>query len=386
MNTSKPSSGGVRDEEPRDKEQWLAELAPGELASAEQRIVAALLNAVRRPLAIDPIAEERALAAFRSARLAGPARTRRCDDWRPGPRLRRKRAWRIALVAFVASIALGGVAYAAYVNRPDHGNHDRHPVPLTSPAPSPGLGGHAAPGDTRHAHWPSASADPSWDSAGPGAASYETARCRVYLGTAKKHPHHRSAAGYQRLAKAAGGADRLPAYCTELLLHRGQGKDTHGFRDDTEKAHGRSTPGTSSWSGHAAKSDGTTASPSYGADGSAGTSSPRTSKSERSGQPGEAYGPGDPRDGQGTGQTSKPGRSQAPGGRGSSRRPRQGGGGDAGAADGAPGGQGPTQSGRPDDDRTPGSGPRNDGPAADPGSETTGSEAAGTETAATGET
>ncbi|CAM5249096.1 hypothetical protein STENM223S_03267 [Streptomyces tendae] len=63
----------------------------------------------------DGEAERRALEAFRVARDAGAhrARTRRRDDWRPRARRRGARSWKATLSVLLASLTLGGVAYAA---------------------------------------------------------------------------------------------------------------------------------------------------------------------------------------------------------------------------------------------------------------------------------
>lgn len=126
----------------------MTDIIPGFDDQVEPRVAEALLRVVPRPEDIDPVAMERALDAFRSARLdAAPPRTRRCDDWRPDPRRRLKRARRAAALALACSLALGGVAYAL-VTLP---HHTGHPTPRhTSPTPSAGLDGHPSPHRTPH--------------------------------------------------------------------------------------------------------------------------------------------------------------------------------------------------------------------------------------------
>ncbi|MFE6856468.1 hypothetical protein ACFVDH_37465, partial [Streptomyces sp. NPDC057674] len=87
--------------------------------------------------------EASARTAFRAARDAGlhvPARTRRArrrDDWTPGAARRlRRRSLRIALVAAVASVSLGGAALAA-VYLPSPFAEEPTPAPETS-APTHG--------------------------------------------------------------------------------------------------------------------------------------------------------------------------------------------------------------------------------------------------------
>jgi hypothetical protein len=74
-----------------------------------------LLAAAVRADSLDPGAEDRALAAFRTARQAGAhgARTRRRDDWRPRAHRRLGRSLRATLAALMASATLGGVAIAS---------------------------------------------------------------------------------------------------------------------------------------------------------------------------------------------------------------------------------------------------------------------------------
>ncbi|MEU0276624.1 hypothetical protein [Streptomyces sp. NPDC006307] len=79
--------------------------------------------AMRGDDTVDPVREERALAAFRAARDAGGhahahahgvRRARRRDDWRPGgAELRRRRSLRAAAMGLAATVLLGGVAVAA---------------------------------------------------------------------------------------------------------------------------------------------------------------------------------------------------------------------------------------------------------------------------------
>ncbi|MGH3324841.1 MAG: hypothetical protein ACRDOV_10540, partial [Streptomyces sp.] len=77
----------------------------------------ALLEAVNRPGALSPAAEEQALQAFRAAHEKGlhaaPLRRRRRDDWRPAGERRRARSLKALLGGVVAAAVLGGVAVAA---------------------------------------------------------------------------------------------------------------------------------------------------------------------------------------------------------------------------------------------------------------------------------
>jgi hypothetical protein len=74
-----------------------------------------LLATAVRAGSLDPGAEDRARAAYRTARQTGAhdARTRRRDDWRPRVHRRLGRSLRATLAALVTSATLGGVALAS---------------------------------------------------------------------------------------------------------------------------------------------------------------------------------------------------------------------------------------------------------------------------------
>ncbi|MDX3616399.1 hypothetical protein [Streptomyces europaeiscabiei] len=85
---------------------------PDGAASSVDSLLAA---AVRGGASADSAGEARAVAAFRAARETGPrtARTRRRDDWRPNARRRVQLSIRTTLAVLLASLTLGGVAFAA---------------------------------------------------------------------------------------------------------------------------------------------------------------------------------------------------------------------------------------------------------------------------------
>nr|MDX2775544.1 hypothetical protein [Streptomyces europaeiscabiei] len=86
--------------------------APDGAAPSVDSLLAA---AVRGGASADIAGEARAVAAFRAARVTGPrtARTRRRDDWRPNARRRVLLSIRTTLAVLLASLTLGGVAFAA---------------------------------------------------------------------------------------------------------------------------------------------------------------------------------------------------------------------------------------------------------------------------------
>ncbi|MFF9780113.1 hypothetical protein ACF1HJ_41535 [Streptomyces sp. NPDC013978] len=109
-----------------------------------------LAAAVRAGASADSVGEARAVAAFRAARESGArnARTRRRDDWRPNARRRVQLSIRTTLAVLLASLTLGGVAFAAIdsATRGDKGA-DRESGEYGSERPTrPGAGASTRPG------------------------------------------------------------------------------------------------------------------------------------------------------------------------------------------------------------------------------------------------
>lgn len=166
----------------------------------------ALLAAAIRGEKSEGEAERRAVEAFRVARDAGAhrARTRRRDDWRPRTRRRTVRSLRTTLSVLLASLTLGGVAYATIGSvggGPDKDTAgDRfHRPSATASAP---------------AESPSPSA-PSAPAGRPPTAKDTLAHCQVYEKLRGRGKALDSTA-FQRLAEAAGGEANVSAYCAAL--------------------------------------------------------------------------------------------------------------------------------------------------------------------------
>ncbi|MGW5640002.1 hypothetical protein [Streptomyces sp. NPDC003832] len=172
----------------------------------------ALLAAAMRPAEVDAEGERRAVAAFRDARNAGAlgARTRRRDDWRPRTRRRTVRSLRATLSLVAGSLALGGVAFAA--------------IGSTGSAPDSAGGRTAAPSAV--ASHPGAASASGTAGHGPddrpGTAKDTEAKCRAYEHKAGRG-NALEATAWQRLVEAAGGADRVAAYCAERLAEAARG-------------------------------------------------------------------------------------------------------------------------------------------------------------------
>jgi hypothetical protein len=170
------------------------------------------LSAVLLEGHLDPEAEQRALTAFRTARDAGAhqARTRRRDDWRLPAERRARRPVKMTLGVVFASLTLGGVAVAAIgsVGSSADGDGDgagrgtAHPSAVAPDQP----GGAASsapsgvPGPTDR----------------PATAQDTEAHCRAYE-QVKDRGKALDARAWQRLVTAAGGKDKVAAYCSEQL-------------------------------------------------------------------------------------------------------------------------------------------------------------------------
>ncbi|MFE9608610.1 hypothetical protein [Streptomyces sp. NPDC006012] len=173
-------------------------------------------------------AERRAVAAFRAARgtWAQRARTRRRDDWRLSRPRRVRLSARASLSALLASIALGGLAVAAIASAGSPAHENRGPAaPSVHPADG---GGTTSSGDRPPAAPPTSPAAPHPAPTATGSAADHTqpdrpataadllARCRAYE-QVKDRGKALDSTAWQRLVTAAGGAEKVPAYCARQL-------------------------------------------------------------------------------------------------------------------------------------------------------------------------
>ncbi|MCZ4607278.1 hypothetical protein O3S80_26650 [Streptomyces sp. Lzd4kr] len=176
---------------------------------------ALLSAAVLRGHRLDADGEQRAVAAFRAARDAGVhrARTRRRDDWRP-----REQRWpafsvKTTLSVFVASLTLGGAAFAAIGTAgfsDDGADGKGAPTRSSSASDRPGAQSSAASG--------AGSAKPDH----PVTAQDTEAKCRAYD---QDNGKALDSTAWQRLVTEAGGADKVAAYCAEQLAAAKNGPD-----------------------------------------------------------------------------------------------------------------------------------------------------------------
>lgn len=198
----------------------------------------ALLAAAMRPAEVDGERERRAVAAFQAARDAGAhrARTRRRDDWRPRTRRRTARSLRATLSLFLASLALGGAAFAAIGTTGSSTDSAGSPEDRGTSSPSSDAPVRPGASASTGAHAP---ADR------PATAQDIEARCQAYERVAG-NGKALGATAWQQLTEAAGGADRVTAYCAEQLERAeagsGPGAQPSGkpsAEPDAEKNNGR---------------------------------------------------------------------------------------------------------------------------------------------------
>ncbi|MFF4348166.1 hypothetical protein [Streptomyces sp. NPDC001530] len=202
-----------------------------EATAPDVTAIEVLLAAVMRGHGTNAEAEARAVAAFRAARDSGvhAARTRRRDDWRPREQRRVGRSLKATLAVLLASLTLGGVAVAAIGSSSDDDGDDQggSRTQPSSSAPDQSASEATEPGSGSSA--PSASAQ-AGASAHPSQAQDTEARCRAYE-EVKGRGQALNSTAWQRLVTAAGGEDKVAAYCAEQL-----GEDTEPTNTQSEKA------------------------------------------------------------------------------------------------------------------------------------------------------
>ncbi|KPC59632.1 hypothetical protein ADL29_33885 [Streptomyces chattanoogensis] len=182
---------------------------PGEVH--DSATLETVLGAAIRTHRLDAEAEQRALAAFRAAAHGADgrrARTRRRDDWRPREERSVRRPARMTFGMVFAGLTLGGVAVAAVGSAGSStggagtGRGTAHPSAVAPGRP----GGTASPS-------PSGRPGPTDR---PSPAQDIEAHCRAYK-QVEGRGKALDATAWQRLVAAAGGKDKVAAYCSEQL-------------------------------------------------------------------------------------------------------------------------------------------------------------------------
>ena len=171
------------------------------------------------------LAEFRALARARAAAAPPPRRPRR------------RRRFGLAVVAVAGALVTGGAAAAATGHLPGPVAQAARsiltvtgdgpatpslaePAPGRRPAGSGGTGPGAAPSTDAAGHGPGATA------AGPATQPDIEGLCRAYLASkGGEQGGQLDATAFQALAAAAGGEEKLPAFCQRLLPAKAKHKD-----------------------------------------------------------------------------------------------------------------------------------------------------------------
>ncbi|MFE1438032.1 hypothetical protein [Streptomyces sp. NPDC058739] len=210
-----------------------------------------LADALRRTVP-DAEAEQRAVAAFLEAREAGEhrARTRRRDDWRPR-HARAARPVRSTFAVLLAGLTLGGVAYAAV-------GGDTGPDDTAKGPQSPSRSASDQPGASASTGGPSQGQGPDGR---PTTAQDTEAHCRSFERVSERG-NALDATAWQRLVRAAGGEDRVPAHCAEVLRAAGatpspdSGQGNRNGEDNGQGVDGNNGQATGQDSGQGGGPDG----------------------------------------------------------------------------------------------------------------------------------
>jgi hypothetical protein len=233
------------------------DLPPAEAPPGYAKVAAVLAAATAEPTPEELAGQSAALAELRAVTRPRRAVTRARRVARP-PR----RRWAgLAAVALVGALVTGGAAAATGglpesvrdVARnilgtagdpapasPAQPGRQPPPVAPTGGADDPATAppGSQADGSTRPA--------PGSTAAGPAARPDRQGLCRAYLSSLdKQHPKKMDAAAFARLAKAAGGESRIPAYCEGVEPGDPKPKDDEqqGPPDDKGQGLNGSPPG-----------------------------------------------------------------------------------------------------------------------------------------------
>ncbi|MEU7054702.1 hypothetical protein [Streptomyces sp. NPDC046197] len=195
-----------------------------------------------------PEDEQRALAAFRAARSAGAhrARTRRRDDWRLPAERRTGRSVKMTFGVVFASLTLGGVAVAAIgsAGSSTGGSDAGRGTKPSAVAPD------------RPAGATSSASSGFEPTVGSARARDTEAHCRAHE-QVKDHGKALDATAWQRLVAAAGGQDKVAAYCSEQLARATAAAGRPGNRGRPSDGNGNGTSGNTAAPGNAASHRGT---------------------------------------------------------------------------------------------------------------------------------
>ncbi|HEX8093731.1 hypothetical protein, partial [Jatrophihabitans sp.] len=201
-------------------------------APADSRLLADLMSALTAPTAAGELAGFAEARAAYTTRFA-PGSHGRALQRRP-PMRHSLLSPKIAAALATGVLSLGGLGAAAYAGAlPDTAQDVAHHV-IGAPATHPGKGS---------SHAPEQAGAPTSSPAGPDA----TGPAAFGLCTAYAHANGQSAEGsvaFANLATAAGGADKVEAYCA-TIVHPGSAAASHATgAPSTVPAHPTGQPST----------------------------------------------------------------------------------------------------------------------------------------------
>jgi hypothetical protein len=226
-------------------EETVERLLAGDLPRSQAPPAYAQVAALLAAAVAEPTPEELAGRSEVLAELRAVTRTHRRGGAHAGRTARppRRRWAGLAAVALVGALVTGGVAAAASGNLPGPvrnaarsilGNGGGGPVAPTEPGQQPAAAGPShtststGPTDGAQGGQPAGAADHGPGStaarnpAGPDAARL----CQAFLaGKGAEQGKKLEATAFQALAKLAGGAEKIPSYCEEVLAGGATPKD-----------------------------------------------------------------------------------------------------------------------------------------------------------------
>jgi hypothetical protein len=190
--------------------------------------LARLLAAAAAPAAPDELAgEQLAMAEFTAVMRPHPPTL----SPRRTPVPRRMFTMKAAAAALVAALSLGGVAAAAAGLLPDQASPvaDQAPATTAANAAAHGLGKAAAANLDAAANAGSTAGQGRKSAVGPDAsAAARAGLCRAWqAGQGGDHGRRMDSVAFQALVAAAGGADKVAAYCQDVTAGGG-GADNQG--------------------------------------------------------------------------------------------------------------------------------------------------------------
>lgn len=243
------------------------DLPPSQVPPGYARVAALLAATTAEPTPEELAGQWKALAELRAV-----SRTRRAGiHSRRAARPPRRRWAGPAAAALVGALVTGGVAAAATGNLPGPVRNVAQRILDTAGGVGPGTPTMSAPASTSRASTPGSvpagkSTRPT-GATGPGPATTGAAAapnpnpkglCQAYLASEGAEQGKKlEATAFQDLAKLAGGAEKIPAYCQQVLAAGAEpeGKEHHQQPPGSGQGQGQGGPPTSTGAGDQGQND-----------------------------------------------------------------------------------------------------------------------------------